>query len=119
VRRRRRKDELASSIPERAQLIDDLTRARLLSVEADPGEHPQIEVDIIHETLLSNWDRLQRAIAGQRHELRQRARFEQQLREWLGHDQSDDYLLSSVSGGKRVIGAPRRRCPAQCRCQRL
>jgi hypothetical protein len=96
VRRRRRKDELASSIPERAQLIDDLTRARLLSVEADPGEHPQIEVDIIHETLLSNWDRLQRAIAGQRHELRQRARFEQQLREWLGHDQSDDYLLSSV-----------------------
>ncbi len=96
VRRRRTKDELISGAPERARLIDTLTQARLLSVGTDSGESSRIEVDLIHETLLSNWDRLRQAIAERRHELRQRVRFEQQLKEWIGQNRSDDYLLSGV-----------------------
>jgi WD40 repeat protein len=96
VRRRRSKDELISGAPERVRLIDALTQARLLSVGNDSGEMTRVEVDLIHETLLSNWDRLRQAIAERRHELRQRVRFEQQLKEWIGQNRSDDYLLSGV-----------------------
>jgi hypothetical protein len=96
VRRRRSKDELISGAPERARLIDTLTQARLLSVDAEPGEPARVEVDLIHETLLSNWDRLRQAVAERRHELRQRVRFEQRLKEWIEQNRSDDYLLSSV-----------------------
>ena len=96
VRRRRSKDELISGAPERARLIDTLTQARLLSVGTESGEPTRVEVDLIHETLLSNWDRLRQAIAERRHELRQRVRFEQQLKEWIGQNRSDDYLLSGV-----------------------
>ena len=96
VRRRRSKDELISGAPERSRLIDALTQARLLSVTAEGGEQPRVEVDLIHETLLSNWDRLRQAITERRHELRQRVRFEQQLKEWIGQNRSDDYLLSGV-----------------------
>ena len=95
VRRRRSKEELVGGAPDRARLIDALTQARLLSVDTERGEQT-VEVDLIHETLLSNWDRLRQAIAEQRDGLRQRARFEQQLKEWIGEDRSDDYLLSGA-----------------------
>jgi hypothetical protein len=39
---------------------------------------------------------LRQAIAERRHELRQRVRFEQQLKEWNGQNRSNDYLLSGV-----------------------
>ncbi len=96
VRRRRSKSELISSAPERVQLINALTQARLLSVSTAYGRHAHAEVNLIHETLLSNWDRLQQAIAERRHELRQRVRFEQQLKEWIGQDRADGYLLTGV-----------------------
>jgi WD40 repeat protein len=96
VRRRRSKAELISGAPERTRLIDTLAQARLLSVGTESGEPARVEVDLIHETLLSNWDRLRQAITERRHELRQRVRFEQQLKEWIGQNRSDDYLLSGV-----------------------
>jgi len=96
VRRRRSKDELSHGAPERARLVNVLTQARLLSVDQEEDEPTRVEVDLIHETLLTNWDRLRQAIAERRHELRQRARFEQQLQDWIGQNRSDDYLLSGV-----------------------
>ncbi len=96
VRRRRLKSELISGTPERARLIDALTNARLLSVNTERDEPSHVEVDLIHETLLSNWDSLRQAIAERRHALRQRVRFEQQLKEWIRQTRSDDYLLSGV-----------------------
>jgi WD40 repeat protein len=96
VRRRRTKDELVSGVPERVRQIDTLAQARLLSVSTESGEQTHVEVDLIHETLLSNWDRLRQVIAGRRHELRQRVRFEQQLKEWVGQNRSADYLLDGV-----------------------
>ena len=68
----------------------------MLSVGTESGEPTRVEVDLIHETLLAKWDRLQQAIAERRPELRQRVRFEQQLKEWLGQNRSDDYLLGGV-----------------------
>jgi WD40 repeat protein len=96
VRRRRSKRELISGAPDRPQLIDTLTKARLLSVGTEDGEYAHVKVDLIHETLLSNWDRLRQAIVERRHELRERVRFEQQLKEWLGQKRSNDYLLNGV-----------------------
>ena len=96
VRRRRSKDELSQGVPEREDLIDVLTQARLLSVDTKDDEPARVDVDLIHETLLANWDHLRQAIAQRRHELRQRARFEQQLKEWVGQNRSDDYLLNGV-----------------------
>ena len=96
VRRRRSKDELTSGAPERARLIDALTQARLLSAGTESGEPTHVEVDLIHETLLSNWGKLRDAIKERRHELQQRARFEQQLKEWIRQNRADDYLLIGV-----------------------
>ncbi len=94
--RRRPKDELMSGTMDRARLIDTLAQARLLSVSTDSSEPTRVEVDLIHETLLSNWTRLRQAIAVRRADLRQRVRFEQRLKDWIEQDRSDDYLLSGV-----------------------
>lgn len=95
ARRRRTKSELTQGSGETAHFVDELARARLLSVEAEAGD-AEAEVDLIHESLLVNWERLRAAIAERRHELHQRARFEQHLDEWQAQNRSDDYLLDGV-----------------------
>ncbi len=76
--------------PEQRRLTNDLSRARLLSVE---GEADVETVNVIHETLISNWDRLREGVKARRQQLRQRGRFEQQLQLWLANKRSNDYLL--------------------------
>ncbi len=80
----------AAFTPEQRRLTADLSRARLLSVEGDPNGET---VNIIHETLIRNWDRLREAVKARRQQLRQRVRFEQQLKLWLENKRSPDYLL--------------------------
>src|SRR5579859_542369 len=75
---------------EQRRLAADLSQARLLSIDNAGGVET---VSVIHETLIANWDRLRLAVQAQRHQLRQRGRFEQQLQLWLANDCSDDYLL--------------------------
>ncbi len=101
VRRRRSYDELIGDQPERARLIDELVAARLLSrsVEAcgGPDDGPPVDVvDIIHETLIANWERLRQAIVERREALQERARFELALDEWQQHERDDAYLLAGV-----------------------
>jgi ABC-type dipeptide/oligopeptide/nickel transport system ATPase component len=97
VRRRRSAAELARGDERRLQLIDDLASARLLSKSLDTrGEAPVEMVDIIHETLIANWDRLRLAIAEQREALQQRVRFEQALGEWEERAHDNEYLLAGV-----------------------
>lgn len=96
VRRQRSKQELAHGDPTRARWIDELAAARLLSVAPDPRDPARIEVDLIHETVLANWDQLRGAIAERRQQLRQRTRFEQNLDEWSAQKRSADYLLEGV-----------------------
>jgi WD40 repeat protein len=97
TRRRRARAELVASGAEtptdREQLLEDLVAARLLSVQR---EEDVDYVDIIHESLIANWDRLKDAIAEERLALQQRSRFEQMREEWLDHGRSDDYLLAGV-----------------------
>ena len=110
VRVSRRMDALA---PERRKLAEDLARARLLSirtqhVESVEGDVPHpagaadaanvVElVNIIHESLIRNWDKLSERVDAQRMQLQQRARFEQDLRDWLANAQSNDYLLKDMA----------------------
>ncbi len=95
VRRPRERRELAKDSADRQQLIDDLLTARLLSVGAGASSG-DVVIDIIHESLIRNWERLQEAIKAQRQQLEQRERFERALADWLENNRSDDYLLSGI-----------------------
>jgi WD40 repeat protein len=83
------------------RLINDLVRARLLSKtteEDEPGSAQGSEVvNIIHESLIGNWERLRKALQDQLRQRQQSARFEQHLSDWHANNQSKDYLLSGVS----------------------
>jgi WD40 repeat protein len=92
VRRRRIKHDLATD-GQRIQLLDDLIDARLLGISVDQDVEM---VEIIHESLINNWERLKGAIDNFRERLRQRARFELALGEWLTHYRSNDYLLGGI-----------------------
>lgn len=97
VRRRRRKDELIANSKQYQRLVDDLIDARLLSAATEACAEGRVEtVDIIHESLINNWDRLKEAITEQRNALQQRARFEMQLAEWLENGSTDEYTLTGV-----------------------
>jgi hypothetical protein len=50
-------------------------------------------IDIIHESLIDNWDRLRQAIEDQRQQLQRRARFKLWLGEWSRNGRQDGYLL--------------------------
>ena len=52
-------------------------------------------IDIIHQSLLSNWPRLRDAIESQRHALQQREAFRLALIEWQQHARSNDFLLQA------------------------
>ena len=74
---------LTAKHPERHSLIEDLVRARLLSkTSVEDGAGRTERVDIIHESLLRNWDRLASAIHDQRTTLQRRARFRDDLAQW-------------------------------------
>jgi formylglycine-generating enzyme required for sulfatase activity len=97
VRRRRPYAELTQGRDERARLVDDLVDARLLSKSLEIHGTTQVDViDVIHETLIGNWERLRQTITSRRTALRQRARFEHALREWLANDRAATYLLDGV-----------------------
>lgn len=93
-RRRRPRNKLVGETSSGAErLLKDLIDARLLSVQHQDNE---AYVDIIHESLIANWDWLKAAIAAERRDLQRRARFEPAHEEWLQHGQTDDFLLRGV-----------------------
>jgi WD40 repeat protein len=96
VRLRLTRDDLEGNAPERRRLIDALVSARLLSIARINDDAP-VTVDIIHESLLREWDALRSAIADQRRLLQQRARFRHQVNDWVNNNRSSDYLLSGMS----------------------
>jgi len=97
VRRQRTLRELARDNPERRRLITELADARLLSTGVvTEGDQAVEVVDIIHEALIANWDRLHKAIAAQRERLQKRAAFEQALREWERSGREKTHLLDNL-----------------------
>jgi hypothetical protein len=97
VRRRRTATELERGDPIRRRLIDNLCNARLLSKSLERQGEVEVEVvDIIHETLITNWERLRKVIVIERSTLQQRVRLEQALQEWLIHGRDNAYLLNGL-----------------------
>ncbi|MEI7771516.1 MAG: hypothetical protein WCI67_16105, partial [Chloroflexales bacterium] len=97
VRRRRSLAELAQGSLERTRLTDDLTTARLLSKSVEQRAGVEVEVvDIIHESLIANWKRLQDVITARRAALQRRTRFEAALQLWESRGKPDTELLASV-----------------------
>jgi len=94
VRQRRTRHELAHGSLYRPRLIEELVNARLLAAASEMRNGADVEViDIIHESLIDNWERLRNAIETQRQQLQRRARFKLWLGEWLRNEQQDGYLL--------------------------
>ena len=97
VRQRQAKPNLIAGSLSRARLIEELVAARLLSVSIAGHDDNAIEyVDIIHEALIREWERLQQAIKDNREQLRWRQRFEQSLNDWQQAQRADEHLLSQV-----------------------
>lgn len=94
IRRRRRLDDLTRADPHRLELVNSLISARLLAAGIE--QHGTIEVqtvDIIHESLIANWDRLHNTVTQCREALQRRRRFEEALAEWLAHGKAEVFLL--------------------------
>jgi len=72
-------------------LLRELSRARLVSIEVEDGVEI---VNLIHEALIRSWDVLRNGIQEKRVQLQKRVRFEEQLRIWVSQDMVDDFLLS-------------------------
>ncbi|GEM_PF-4772070 len=96
VRQRRTLAALTAERPERRRLIDQLVQAGLLSAATEASDPPVETIDIVHEALIANWQRLRDAIAIERERLRRRSRFEQRLRDWEADERSDTRLLTGV-----------------------
>lgn len=97
VRCRRSITELTANVPRRAELIEELVDAHLLSRSFETHAAAQIEfVDIIHESLLQNWRSLQDEISAKRALLQRRIRFKQALIEWETSESIAAPLLSGV-----------------------
>ncbi|HEU5090186.1 MAG TPA: hypothetical protein VFT99_22175, partial [Roseiflexaceae bacterium] len=94
----------AATQQRRLRLIRELAAARLLSAGAAIPESgavsaADVEIDIVHESLIMRWERLRTAIAAQRNMLERRERFGQALAEWkehAGEPKADEYLLTGV-----------------------
>lgn len=73
------------------KVADSFVTHRLLTVDRDPTSgDPTIEV--AHEALLTEWDRLQNWISDARQDLRKYAAFSTAVTEWQAADRHEDYL---------------------------
>jgi hypothetical protein len=84
-------------LQEPPRLVEDMVDARLLSVETEMNGTETVEtVDLIHESLITGWDLLEKAIEERRDQLRRRVRFEQTLAEWMDPKNDKKELLRGV-----------------------
>jgi len=84
VRQPRLRQELEKGSLQRRQLIEELVNARLLAIDTEMRNGNVVEIiDIIHESLIDNWNRLKYAIEEKREQLQRRTRFKLWLGEWL------------------------------------
>lgn len=97
VRRSRQCQDLTSISSPRKKLIEDLIAARLLSIHLEIIDNEEIEVvNIIHDSLIQNWQLLKDNIQNKRKQLKRRKRFEQELSGWERNDFADTHLLTGI-----------------------
>jgi len=97
VRHARPRLELEQNNARRKSLIHDMIDARLLNNTQEPNAQGDGEievVEIIHDTLINQWDKLSKEIDENRQKIKQpQARFELALRLWLDSNKNKDRLL--------------------------
>jgi len=89
---------------ENERLIQELVKTRLLSItftdvpapDNDNGSVGEQMVDVIHESLFSNWPYLGDAIKSEQKLLQRRHNFDQQLNKWIEYEKSKDRLLAGT-----------------------
>ncbi len=102
VRRRLPFNEVSKGSQERHFLIDELSRARLLAKATQRTDEAEyVEVTIIHDALIREWNTLRIRIALLADELRRVECFRVALQEWLNSEKSKPFLLS----GGRLLEA--------------
>jgi hypothetical protein len=83
VRRWLLRHDFERVLPDRPRLVEQLLHARLLSLQVEGQGESEVErLSIIHEALITRWERLKETIQVSRDRLRRRARFELDLNEW-------------------------------------
>jgi basic membrane lipoprotein Med (substrate-binding protein (PBP1-ABC) superfamily)/DNA-binding SARP family transcriptional activator len=96
TRRVVRADELASLDVDLITMqgaVEAFVSNRLLAVDRDPASEAAT-VEVAHEALLSEWQRLAEWIETGRADLRQHRSYAAIVREWVAADRDPDYLLS-------------------------
>jgi ABC-type glycerol-3-phosphate transport system substrate-binding protein len=75
-----------------ASVLDTFGRHRMLSFDRDPVTRgPTVEIS--HEAMLSEWDRLRDWIDGARHDVRNQRRLAEAMQEWRSAGEDEEYLL--------------------------
>lgn len=98
TRRRAPVSELISNKQEEPAIKSIIRRfsargVRFLSTSQDPQQGETLEVT--HEALIHNWDKLQGWLSERREQLHQKQKFERYAEEWRSQNKSPDYLLQS------------------------
>ena len=88
TKRRLGLDELVPAAGPVETVVSRLTDARLLTTD----QEKQPTVELAHEALLRNWDRLQKWIEQDREALRTRRRLDEAVAEWLGNNRDPSFL---------------------------
>jgi WD40 repeat protein len=70
-------------------VVSRLTDARLLTTDREKSP----TVELAHEALLANWERLKKWIGDDRDALRTRRRLDEAVAEWIGRDRDSSFLL--------------------------
>lgn len=82
---------------DRSRLIEELYKARLLmKSEETQGDITVDMIEIVHESLINHWERLQQAVEGQRSLVQQRRRVEQFVHSKMSADKIGPRLLEGI-----------------------
>ncbi|MBN1123118.1 MAG: protein kinase [Anaerolineae bacterium] len=95
TRRRVNRAELLSAGADRDlmdEVIDTFTAYRLLSTDRDPASR-RPTVEIAHEAILREWERLRTWLDESREDLRMQRQLARAASDWLGADRDESFLL--------------------------
>ncbi len=95
TRRRATLSELVSLTPNgdlTEEIVDQFVDVRLLSLDHDP-ETRQPTVEVAHEALLREWERLRQWLNDSRDDIRQERQLEQAANDWDANQEDTSYLL--------------------------
>lgn len=86
--------ELERGSAERKKLIEELNQAQLLKINVESGQEI---IELVHERLVSGWEKLNE-LAGLKHrEALMARRFQEDLQRWVANNRLQSYLLTGTA----------------------